>query len=198
MLFLAHFTLNGQVPKGQFYSIMHAMANFCQVDGDQASGYNKFGYSLGFQVGQGIGNGWVYETGFSYSVRGSRRPIDPDNPALQSFNLDYRMIDIPVKLMKYYKKFTLGGGIITTYTLRAKDLDNYILNVQNDTKKVNMLGFLSACYNVGSNTRLNLEYQYSINSIRISNNSGNPFFPTGVYHNVISLGVDYLLSGNSK
>lgn len=187
---------HAQVPKGQFFSFIRGAANFCQVDGDQASGFNKFGYSLGFHIGQGLGGSWVYETGIAFSVRGSRRPPDPDNPGIAPFNLDYKMIDVPVSLLYYLGKFTVGGGLRTTYTFKAQDKENYILHLDNDTKKWNMLGCAQASWNYSPKMRFTLEYQYSINSIRISNNSNNPFFPTGVYHNVISVGIDYVLSSN--
>jgi len=201
LFWLFYFTANSNaadVPKGAFFSFAHVSANFCQIDGDQASGFNKFGYSFGFQVGQGIGKGWVYETGIAYSIRGARRPLDLDKPGLETFNLDYRMLDIPIKLMKYMNKYSLGAGLITTYTLNATDLDNYILNLKNDTKTVNMLGVINAAYNVSPKIRITADYQYSLNSIRISNNSNNPFFRTGVYHNLVSVGIDYIISSNTK
>jgi hypothetical protein len=187
-----------QAQKGTFFSFGNLAVNFCQIDGDQAAGYNKFGYTASFQVGQGLGNNWVYETGIGYSVRGSRRPYNPDNPALQTFNLDYQMVDVPVKLVKYLKNYCVGAGIITSFVVAAEDKENYILRLADDTRKVNVLGTILGGYKLTNNLRATVALQYSLSSIRVSNNSGNPFFRTGVYHNVISLGIDFNLSSAAK
>lgn len=199
LLGLTVYRAGAQAPvlsKGRFFSFTHLALNFCQIDGDHASGYNKTGYSAGYMVGQSLGSGLVYETGIGYSIRGSRRPFNPDDPGSASFNLEYSMLDIPVYLMKYQGNYAFGGGLITTLTLSAKDKDQYILHLDTDTKKVNMLGCAQLGYFFNKNIRALLQYQYSLNSLRISNNSNNPFFRTGVYHNVISLGINYLLQSN--
>lgn len=182
---------NAQYTKQQFYSSFHLGANFCQIDGDGASGFNKFGFSAGYLVGQGLGEaahgGWSYLTGAGFSVRGSRRAFDPLNPGAQSFHLVYQMIDIPVYLVRYYEKWSLGGGLRTTYLLRAEDKDNFVLNLQSDMRQINVLGGLFLEYMFANNKRVVLESQYSLNSIR--NSGSNLLFPTGVYHNVISFGL---------
>lgn len=198
MTFLIATGLGAQVPKGQFFSFVHMGANFCQIDGDQASGYNKFGMTGSFMVGQGLGKGLVYETGIGYSIRGSRRPFNPDDPGMQSMNLHFSMIDVPVLLMKYQGKWSYGGGLITTILLKAEDKENYILHLQNDMRKLNMLGCINVTRNLSPRSRIYLQAQYSINSIRISNNLTNLYFRQGVFHNVISLGVDLLLSSGTK
>ena len=182
---------HAQYNKQQFYSSFHLGANFCQIDGDGASGFNKFGFSAGYLVGQGLGEaahgGWSYLTGAEISVRGSRRAFDALNPGAQSFHFVYQMIDIPIYLVRYYEKWTFGGGIKTTYLLKAEDKDNFVLNLQVDMRQINVLGGLFLEYMFANNKRAVLESQYSINSIR--NSGSNVLFPTGVYHNVISVGV---------
>jgi hypothetical protein len=123
-----------QYTKGGFFGTLQIHANFCQIDGDGASGYNKFGFSAGYMVGQGLGdakNGaWAYITGAAFSIRGSRRPFDPENPGMQSFHFVYQMIDIPVMLARYYNKFTFGAGLRTTYLVKAEDKDGFVPNLR--------------------------------------------------------------------
>lgn len=202
LLFLCGFWLHGtcQVKKGDFFGYLGLRANFCQIDGDGASGYNKFGFSGGYTVGQVIAvknhDRWAYLTGIEFSIRGSRRPFNPDVPGDQSFHFVYQMLDIPVMLSKSFSaKYEISAGVKTTYLIAAKDNDNFILDLKSTMRDVNMLGCLSVAYTVKPGTSLVLEGQYSLNSIRRNDNRSRLFFPTGVYHNVISLGGRIQISG---
>jgi hypothetical protein len=193
--------VSGQYAKGEFFGHMVLAANFCQIDGDQASGYNKFGFTLGYMVGQGLGKashgGWAYTTGAGFSVRGSRRPFDPENPGLQSFHFVYQMIDIPIFINRYYKQLSFGLGMRTTYLLKAEDRDNFVLHLNDDMRKVGILGCFNVDYQFSDEWRAFAEAQYSLNSIRKANNTTNVFYPTGVYHNVISIGTKWQVSGSN-
>ncbi|MBS3913519.1 MAG: outer membrane beta-barrel protein [Bacteroidetes bacterium] len=189
-----------QHTKGEFFGYLVTAANFCQIDGDAASGYNKFGFTAGYMVGQGLGamkkGDIAYETGAAFSIRGSRRPFDPENPGNASFHLIYQMVDIPVFIHWYLDKFSVSAGMRTTYLIKAEDRDSYILNLQKDMRKVNILGCVGGDYQLADDWRIFLEMQYSINSIRIANNNTNIFYNTGVFHNVISLGTKWQITGN--
>lgn len=194
MLLVSQFA-TAQYEKGKFYGSAKIAANFCQIDGDGASGYNKIGMELGYMVGQGFGpaknkgkGGWSYVTGASFVIRGSRRPFDPLNPGMQSFHFIYQMIDIPFFLVRHIDKFGIGAGIRTSYLLKAEDKEQFVLNLQQDMRKVNVLGALFVDYPINRSVRVVLEGQYSVNSIRNTVLNSNVIFRTGVYHNVISLG----------
>ncbi|MBL7811211.1 MAG: PorT family protein [Bacteroidetes bacterium] len=195
---LSAFPLSGQAGKGEFFSRANLSALFCQIDGDQAKGYHKFGYSFGFISGQGLGKSWSYEAGISYSVRGSRRPYDPDNAAAASFHLDFQMLDIPVFLIKYKGKWNFGPGIRTTYLLKATDKEGFVLHVKDNLRTVGILGCFTAGYKLSSRFIAQGEAQYSLSNIRSDRNGGNVFNPTGVYHNVISIGLKYALSAEPR
>jgi opacity protein-like surface antigen len=185
-----------QFQKAQFYSRTTLGINFCQIDGDQASGFNKIGYSVGFMIGQGLGKNWSYEGGFAYSTRGSRRAFDPDNASIGSFNYSFTMVDIPVYLLKYSPKWNAGVGLRTTYLISAKDKDQMVLNLQDNMRTVGMLGCVTAGYKIADRIFLQAEYMYSLKSIRNSNN-GNVFFRNGVFHNNIQIGIKYALSNEN-
>lgn len=200
IFFVFQLPLLGQFEKGQFYGSARIAANFCQIDGDGASGFNKFGMEVGYHVGQGLGaakmGGWSYMTGASFAVRGSRRAFDPQNPALQSFHFVYQMIDLPIILVRHYQKFEIGLGVRSSYLLKAEDKEGYVLNLQQDMKKINVLGVFMLSYPLTKNLRAVAESQYSLNSIRSASSTINPLFRTGVYHNVISVGLKFGLSSN--
>jgi hypothetical protein len=60
---------------------------------------------------------------------------------------------------------------------------------------INILGCAFVDYQLTDDIRAGAEAQYSLNSIRVSNNNQSLFFPTGVYHNVISMGLKFQITG---
>lgn len=186
-----------QTEKGRFFYRTHAAVNFCQIDGDGASGFNKFGYTIGTWVGQGLGNDWTYESGFALSSRGSRRPFNPDEPAAGNFHFHYSMIDIPLFVVKKMGKYSFGPGLRTTWLLNATDKENTYLNLRDDMRSSGLLGCAMLGYTPGVKLTFRVEYQYSLASIRIKAAPTNPLFPTGVYHNVISAGITYNFSNSN-
>jgi hypothetical protein len=79
LFFSAFPTLSAQFDKGQFYGGLRLGANFCQIDGDNASGYNKFGMGVGYLVGQGLGaasgGGWSTSVGLSFLFAAAEGPL---------------------------------------------------------------------------------------------------------------------------
>lgn len=166
---------------------------FSQVDGDQASGYLKWGYSLGYSVDYYFGKKWHYETGVMFANRGSRRSLDPDNPGIIPMHLNYQYLDIPVMIGFPIKKLQFAAGIRTQYLIKAQDKENYILNLESNTKKVGVMGVLEYRQNLSENWSFFVAGMYSLVSIR--NNGSNRIFRTsGVYHNNISVGLHYVFN----
>lgn len=194
--------LHAQFDKGQFYGGFRVGANFCQIDGDNASGYNKFGMGAGYLVGQGLGaasgGGWSYLSGAEFAVRGSRRPFDPENPGNGSFHMIMQSVDIPIYIVRYYHKFSFGLGLRTSYLIRANEKENVILNLASDLRKINLLGVAFVEYKTTSAGRFFIESQYSINSIRSTGASNSIFYSTGAYHNVIYCGFRFELGNNEN
>lgn len=188
--------LSAQVEKGKFFTAFQLSANFSQIDGDNASGYNKFGYTLNTWVGQGLGKNWTYECGVGLSNRGSRRAFNPDEPGNLAFHYNVNCLDIPVFAMKNLGDFRAGAGLRTTWMLNAEDKEGSYQNLQSDLNKTGMLGCLAAEYSKGGKTSVRLELQYSIGDIR-KKGIGQPVnvvWRTGAYYNIVSLGVNYRLS----
>jgi hypothetical protein len=180
--------LKGQAKKGEFSYAVQPAVNFCQIDGDGDGGFRKFGYSLGVWIGRGMGKNWNSETGFAFSTRGSRRAFDPENPGNAQFNYHYSMIDIPFFMVKYAGSFHFGPGIRTTFLLSAEDKEGFYNDLKSDMRGTGLLGCVMLGYKWKQKSLFRLEYQYSLQSIRKGNTAGNLFFPTGVYHHVVSLG----------
>jgi hypothetical protein len=188
--------LNAQVEKGKFFTAFQLSVNFSQIDGDNSSGYNKFGYTLNTWVGQGLGKNWTYECGVGLSNRGSRRAFNPDDPGSGAFHYNINCLDIPVFAMKQMGDFRAGAGIRTTWLLNAKDMEGSYLNLQDDLNKTGMLGCLAVEYSKWGRATIRLEAQYSAADIRKKGigQPGNPIWRSGAYYNIISVGINYRLS----
>ncbi len=187
-----------QNKKGAFSSAMHTAVNACQIDGDGASGYNKFGYTIGTVIAQNLGKGWQYETGIAFSERGSRYPFNPELPGKPSFHYRYQTIDLPLYLNKTIdSRWVAGAGVRTTYLIRARETEGIHLHVEQDSRKTGMIMCAKLQYRSSEALSYRLEYQYGLVSVS-SNAAGSLFFPTGAYHNSISAGIQYTLSSKSE
>jgi hypothetical protein len=187
-----------QEGKGAFSSGFHAAFNACQIDGDGASGFNKFGYTLGTVIAQNLGKGWQYETGIAFSERGSRYPFNPDMPGKPSFHYRYQQVDLPLFLNRTVdSRWLVGAGIRTTYLIKAKETEGIHLHVEEDSRKMGMLICAKLQYRSSKALSYRLEYQYGLSSVS-SNAAGSLFFPTGAYHNSISVGIQYSVSSKAQ
>lgn len=197
-LALAVCRVDAQEGKGAFSSALHAALNVCQIDGDGASGFNKFGYTLGTTIAQNLGNGWQYETGVAFSERGSRYSLNPDLPGKSAFHYRYQMLDIPLFVNKNLdSRWLAGAGVRTTYLIKGQETEGIHLHVQEDSRKTGMLICAKVQYRSSKSLSYRLEYQYGL--VSVSNASaGSLFFPTGAYHNVIAAGIQYSVSSGAK
>ncbi|MEY4002670.1 MAG: hypothetical protein RIT07_712 [Bacteroidota bacterium] len=190
--------VDAQDEKGAFSSALHGALNFCQIDGDGASGYNKFGYTVGMVIAQNLGKGWQYETGIAFSERGSRYPFNADLPGKSAFHYRYQTIDIPLFINKNIdSRWLAGAGMRTTYLLKAQETEGMHLHVQHDSRKTGMLICAKVQYRSSKTLSYRLEYQYGLASVSTAA-AGSLFFPTGAYHNCISAGIQYTVSSGAK
>jgi len=197
-LLLSCFNANAQDGKGVFSSALHVALNACQIDGDGASGYNKFGYTIGTVIAQNLANKWQYETGIAISERGSRYPFNPDLPGKQAFHYRYQTVDVPLFFNKTIdSRWKAGLGFRTTYLIKARETEGIHLNVEQDSRKAGMLICANVHYKVNKSLSYRLECQYGMVSVTNSA-AGSLFFPTGAYHNCISAGIQYNVSSKAE
>ncbi|MFN5217854.1 MAG: outer membrane beta-barrel protein [Sphingomonadales bacterium] len=197
-IMLSCFQVCAQDEKGAFSSAMQLSLNACQIDGDGASGYNKFGYTLGTVIAQNLGKGWQYETGIAFSERGARYPFNPDLPGRPAFHYRYQTVDLPLFFNKNLDaKWLTGLGVRTTYLIKARETEGINLHVVDNSRKAGMLICAKVQYKTGKAISYRVEYQYGLVSIS-SSSSGSMFFPTGAYHNCISAGIQYSLSSKTE
>lgn len=169
----------------QFRTGVYAAGKFCQIDGDQESGFNKIGYAAGVEVFRGIKPNTSWMTGVSFAERGSRSYNNPDAPNPFPFHYRIRSVEVPFYLLRDVEMEGLKvlAGVRGSYVFSARDALGAYSNLQDDLRKVLLIMGAGVQYDAGP-AWLRIEFQYGMNSMRKPVSS--PFFlRSGVYHNNI-------------
>lgn len=189
------FSLSLAAQDKPFAGELEAKVNFCQIDGDNASGFNKFGYSVNYLVGQNLSESISYRIGLGFSNRGSRKPADPTN-GIAGFHYDYNFIDVPVLVrLPVKKKFLLQAGLISSILLSAKDKERSSVNIKETSNNYQLLVCGGFSYQLKERVLFNAHYQYSVNSIYKPSSSPSVWRRNGVFHNIINVGFTFVISG---
>ncbi len=182
--------------KAQFYFLPSVASVFSQIDGDGASGYNKFGYQLALNTGYALNSNQAVELSFGLSERGSQQGIDPINSSFNVFHIRYRYFETGLLFQQRWKKFLINGGLRTTYLLSAEEELGSAPALQDHLKTFGIMSELGIRARVHENWALHLTTNYGLmslakNEIMIP----NPIFRTsGQFLNCMSIGAIYLIN----
>ncbi len=184
----------GQEKAHSFYGrpMMGILAS--QIDGDQASGYNKFGYQVGMATGYRLSENKkldAIEMQFCMVQRGSRRAFDPLT-MVNAFHIKARQIELQVAGIRKVSAGRLGeidflGGIRFTRLLKIEESEGYNPGIASDFAQNGLILQLAVGSQVSQSLDLRLNWDYSIMSALSKSTSYNLFYPTGVYHNGVGL-----------
>lgn len=167
----------------QFRAGLYAAGKFCQIDGDQESGFNKIGYAAGVELHRGIDAKTSWMTGVSFAERGSRSYNNPDAPNPFPFHYKIRSAEVPFYFLREMPVEGLKAmaGLRGSYVFNARDALGAFSNLQDELRKMLVIMGAGIQYDAGS-AWLRLEFQYGLNSMRKAVSS--PYFiRSGVYHN---------------
>ncbi len=169
-----------------------------QLDGDQASGYNKFGYQLGVVTGfRWNDDGFsALEMQMSMNERGSRRAFDPIT-FVNAFHIRCRQIELQVNGLYDAELPVAGvvsfsGGVRYAKLLKVEEREGTNPGISEDFKKGNMMLELGVTKGVSESLDLRFTWDYSITSAVVQDNR-NLFYPTGVYHNGVGVSALFKL-----
>lgn len=184
----------GQENAHSFYGrpMMGILAS--QIDGDQASGYNKFGYQVGMATGYRLSENKkldAIEMQFCMVQRGSRRAFDPLT-MVNAFHIKARQIELQVAGIRKVSAGRLGeidllGGIRFTRLLKIEESEGYNPGIASDFAQNGLILQFAVGSQVSQSLDLRLNWDYSIMSALSQSTSYNLFYPTGVYHNGVGL-----------
>lgn len=163
--------------------------NFCQIDGDQESGYNKLGYSVGVEVWRGFNDKLNWHTGVQYSQRGSKSYNDPEQPNPFPFHYVMNMVEIPfyVSAATKWKHTRVIAGTQAGYLFDARDKLGSYSQLQGDLRTLHLSG-MAGIQHQSKKLTFRLSFQYGLNSMR------KPvvlryFVRNGVFHNNVQFAV---------
>jgi hypothetical protein len=165
-----------------------------QIDGDQASGYNKFGYQVGMATGYRLsGNRKLdaIEMQFCMVQRGSRRAFDPLT-MVNAFHIKARQIEFQLAGIRNLNagrlgQFDLLGGLRLTRLLKIEESEGYNPGIASDFAQNGLILQFAVGARVSKVLDIRLNWDYSVISALSQSASYNLFYPTGVYHNGIGL-----------
>lgn len=179
------------VEEGKFFYYPEVLILASQIDGDNASGYNKFGYQLALNTGIGLKNNKSLAFSMGLSERGSRRSFNPDEPSLNPFHIRYTSLDLGLLYGTFVNSFHLQSGIKSTYLLGITETENYVPNIVQDYQKIGVLLDLKATYPLNDQYFLTATFQYSLMSLLNPTVSQVNYLMGGggAFHNVLGLGI---------
>tara|TARA_B100001059_G_scaffold167885_1_gene167664 strand:- start:22600 stop:23166 length:567 start_codon:yes stop_codon:yes gene_type:complete len=170
-------------------------ANFSQVDGDQFAGYNKLGVNAGIQINRPINSDWESAFEIRYSMKGSKKVIDPEGPPTETIDLNYHYLEVPF-LVKYlgWKKIEPYGGLsLGVNTFNERDENGRKTKI--DRLKKTEIGFhLGGSYALNKRTNIDLRHSYSLFSIRdyqVTTNSPSLWGRVGWFNRLFTVGISY-------
>jgi hypothetical protein len=170
-----------------------------QIDGDQASGYNKFGYQVGMATGFRFSEDKkldAIEMQFCLVERGSRRAFDPLT-MVNAFHIKAQQLEVQLAGIRKLDAGRLGeldllGGLRVTRLIKIEETEGYNPGIANDFAKNGMILQLAVGRLVSDRLNVRLSWDYSLITALANPSNYNPFYPTGVYHN--GVGVTALVS----
>ena len=167
-----------------------------QIDGDQASGYNK----LGFQVGVSTGFRWkgkginAMEMQMALAERGSRRAFNAET-MVNEFHIRCRQIELQLNAIRPLIVGGLGAvdlvaGLRAFRVLDVRETQGYNPGIANDFRKNGVMIHLGLGRTIDEHWHMRVGLDYSLNSL-VKGGTQSVFYPTGVYHNGMGVTVFY-------
>ncbi|GAB4136027.1 MAG: hypothetical protein Fur0041_10390 [Bacteroidia bacterium] len=171
--------------------------NGSQVHGDSYSGFNAAGPVGGLFISTNPEKTLYFQLELQYSMKGSRKNINPEKGDYDFFQLRMNYIEVPL-LMKYnYRNvfFTLGASYGTLFKVR--EWDDYGEITPRDFKKWELALVTGIGYNISETWRVDFRYTNSLIPIKnfiVPAYYPNPIlniFNRGMYNNVLGLTLCY-------
>lgn len=145
--------------------------NLSQIDGDQLSGYRKFGISTGLKMEFPISSTFDLGLEFLFSQRGSRSTITPNQFVdVQRIHLNYAAMPIFIKWNDWwieedsYYKFNLHGGLAPGWLISSRsNLSQSVTG--SEFNKFDLSFFLGTGYSFTNKWALTLRYTRALNRL---------------------------------
>jgi len=178
-----------------FDASIHAGFSFSQVDGDALGGYNKLGGQLGFAIGHKLNENWTSKFELSYTQKGSKRYIDPEDPNQQIFILAFDYIELPILFEYDWEPINLVVGYSIGNNIRSQR-DEGLGMTDIEIKSWEHGLQMGASYQISDQWQVELRHAYSLFRVGSDFRNGlNIFNRVGIYNRLFVLRLNYELGG---
>jgi hypothetical protein len=186
-----------------FYAGVVAGINACQIDGDNFTGYHKAGLNAGFISFIKFKPKLLGSIELLYAQKGARNATIYNSPQVGSVPLIYdaklNYVEIPITLL-YQVQDRMHGGIGFSYSRLFSEEEGIdaiapsTINSREPNFEKQDINFLvSMSYQLTGSLFARARYQYSLTSIRASNQIPIEFGTTAQFNNLFALQFFLLL-----
>lgn len=179
----------------QFYGELGTQVLFCQLDGDGAAGYNKFGVQLQGLVGFTLNTEEAIEFSLGISERGSRKGTDPEAMDFRIFHIRYQWLETGVYYARFYKGVLAHAGLRGTFLIAAEESEDFDPNIEKGMRKLGALAEIRLRYPLNDHWSIAASASYGVLSLLKNDNS--TFLPNtiyqsaGLFSNNIGIGITF-------
>lgn len=165
--------------------------NASQVDGDDFPGYHKVGLNGGFLAEIPVSKKFFVSMEILYAQKGAKSRTYAGLPTEYHSKLDYA--EVPI-LINFQEKTAVNFGLGFSYgrLVRNKEyVDELIQPTSDDFNRDDFCGVANGNYLISDHFRLNFRFAYSL--VPIGHRSTSNFNNRGMYNNVLSFRLAYVL-----
>jgi hypothetical protein len=184
-----------------FYGGLSAGVNFCQVDGDQRSGYHHVGLVAGPMVYARLRGPLFASMELLFSQKGSKDRSIRDNQytgaGVAEYDIKLNYAEVPVTLLfKYKPRWTVGAGVTYGRLISSKEeaWDNYPINLHpeiNYFRKDDWEWHVLLNYEFYPAWMVSMRFSYSFTSIRDADRIPQGYGGGAQYNNLCSFRLCY-------
>jgi len=165
--------------------------NASQVDGDDYAGYHKLGLNAGFLSQVPLSKKFFMSVEILYAQKGAKSKTFQGYPTAYQLNLHYA--EVPI-LINFQEKSAVNFGLGVSYgrLVKSKEfVDELEQPTSDDFKRNDISAIANGTYLISDHFQLNVRFAYSI--VPIGYRDGSNFNNRGMYNNVLSFRLAYVL-----
>jgi hypothetical protein len=178
----------GQSSEGRLFDVYgSAGVSSSQVSGDQLSGFNQIGLSLGIGTELQTNDTWKPRFEILFTQMGSRKNARPDENDFDSYLLRLNYVQLPISMSYVSGSTGFELGLAPAYLLSFKEEDENgtVIGLGREFKDYDLSGLIGIRYVFAENWELSTRLVQSITPIRDHTGSSTFRLNQGQYNTAI-------------
>ena len=176
-----------------FYWTPSASLFFCQIDGDQASGFNKLGFQFAVITGYRLKSRNIdaLELSMGIAERGSRRFFNAQT--LESaFHIRAKQIELQIAGVKRFGSVEAIVGLRPTMLLKIQEAEGVNPGIADDFSRFGCLASMGVGWKLSEKVSCRLSLDYSMYSILQQKMVFRFFNNSGAFHSGLGVTLNYI------